>query len=128
MPKEFDLWTDLKKHVHARVHTPLYHDREIWWANLGLNVGFEQDGTGSEFDRPVLVIRGLSAHVCFVVPLTTSKKRDRFYIDAGIIDGKPAAAIVSQLRLIDTRRLIEKVGTLEKAIFEPIRQAARDLL
>jgi mRNA-degrading endonuclease toxin of MazEF toxin-antitoxin module len=70
----------------------------------------------------------LSPHVCLVVSLTTSKKRDRFYISAGVVEGKRAAAIVSQIRLIDTRRLINKVGTLERDIFGPIRKAARKLL
>ena len=107
---------------------PLYGTREIWWASLGLNIGFEQDGTGSDFDRPILILRGLSRQVCIVIPLTTSKKRDRFYIDAGLVDEKPAAAIISQLRLIDTRRLVEKVGMLDKVTFELIRKAAKDLL
>jgi hypothetical protein len=60
-----------------------------------------------------------------IVPLTTSKKRDRFYITAGVVEGKRAAAII---RLIDTRRLINKVGTLERALFDPIRKAVRKLL
>ena len=128
MHKDFDTWNGFKKDVHARFQTPLYGTREIWWANLGLNVGFEQDGTGSDFDRPVLIHRGLSRQVCFIIPLTTSKKRDRFYIDAGLVDEKPAAAIISQLRLIDTRRLVEKVGMLDRSTFEVIRKAARELL
>ena len=128
MQKDFDRWNNDKKEVDANARMPLYATREIWWAKLGLNVGFEQDGTGGEFDRPVLILRGLSRHVCFIVPLTTSKKRDRFYIDGGEVDGKSAAAIISQLRLIDTRRLVEKVATLNKSTFETIRKAARDLL
>ena len=75
-----------------------------------------------------MIIRGFSPYVCLVVPLTTSKKRDRFYITAGLVEGKRAAVIVSQIRLIDTRRLINKVGTLERALFDPIRKAARKLL
>ena len=128
MEKDFDRWNELKKQVNAAEALPLYHAREIWWAHLGVNVGYEQDGTGPSYERPVLIIRGLSPYVCLVVPLTTSKKRDRFYITAGVVEGKSAAAIVSQIRLIDTRRLINKVGTLERALFDPIRKAARKLL
>ena len=75
-----------------------------------------------------MIIRGFSPYVCLVVPLTTSKKRDRFYITAGVVEDKRAAAIVSQIRLIDTRRLINKVGTLDRAFFDPIRKTARKLL
>ena len=35
---------------------------------------------------------------------------------------------VSKARLIDTRRLINKVCTLERTLFDPIRKAARNLL
>ena len=126
MEKDFDHWNELKKEVNSGEVLPLYHAREIWWAHLGVNVGYEQDGTGASYQRPVLIIRGLSPYVCLVVPLTTSKKRDRFYITA--VEGKRAAAIVSQIRLIDPRRLINKVGTLERALFDPIRKAARKLL
>ena len=128
MEKDFDHWNELKKRVNAAEGLPLYHAREIWWAHLGLNVGYEQDGTGPAYERPVLIIRGFSPYVCLVVPLTTSKKRDRFLITAGVVEDKQAAAIVSQIRLIDTRRLINKVGTLERALFDPIRKAARKLL
>jgi mRNA interferase MazF len=128
MEKNFDHWNELKKQVNASPLLPLYHEREIWWAHLGVNVGYEQDGTGSSYERPVLILRGFSPHVCVVVPLTTSQKRDRFYITAGTVEGKNAAAIVSQIRLIDTRRLINKVGTLDRALFEPIRKAARKIL
>jgi mRNA-degrading endonuclease toxin of MazEF toxin-antitoxin module len=128
MQKDFDRWNELKKQVNDADLLPLYHEREIWWAHLGVNVGYGQDGTGASFERPVLIMRGFSPHVCVVVPLTTSEKRDRFYVSAGIVEGKSAAAIVSQIRLIDTRRLINKVGTLDRGTFGPIRKAARKLL
>ena len=128
MQKDFDGWNGVKKDVHIRSNVPLYKTREIWWANLGLNVGYEQDGTGTNYKRPALVLRGLSRNVCVILPLTTSPKRDRFYIDAGIVEKKPAAAIISQIRLIDTRRLVEKIATLDRAHFDLIRKAARDLL
>ena len=47
---------------------------------------------------------------------------------AEAVEGKSAAAIVSQIRLIDTRRLNNKVGTLERTFFDPIRKAARKSL
>jgi mRNA-degrading endonuclease toxin of MazEF toxin-antitoxin module len=128
MQKDFDRWNELKKHANSGEILPFYHARKLWWAHLGVNVGYEQDGTGPSYERPVLIIRGLSPYVCLVMPPTTSKKRDRFYITAGVVEGKHAAAIVSQIRLIDTRRLINKVGTLERPLFNPIRETVRKLL
>ena len=45
MEKDFDHWNELKKEVNSGEVLPLYHAREIWWAHLGVNVGYEQDGT-----------------------------------------------------------------------------------
>ncbi len=37
-------------------------------------------------------------------------------------------AIISQLRLIDTKRLIEKAGYMDKQSFENIRKAVKGML
>jgi hypothetical protein len=51
MEKDFDRWNELKKQVDAAEALPLYHAREIWWAHLDVNVGYEQDGTGPSYGR-----------------------------------------------------------------------------
>lgn len=95
---------------------------------MGVNVGFEQDGTGDDFARPVLIIKDFNQHVCLVVPLTRSTKTNPYHISLGEIDGKESFVIISQLRLIDTRRLDTKIGTLEQEVFDSIRKAIRDIL
>ena len=57
MEKDFDGWNLSKKALHAREAKIYCHPREIWWCAFGVNIGFEQDGTGRNFDRPVAVIR-----------------------------------------------------------------------
>jgi mRNA interferase MazF len=56
MKKDFDRWNDKKKAVHDRRDTErlFFRAHEIWWAHLGVNVGYEQDGTGPDFERPVV--------------------------------------------------------------------------
>ena len=49
-------------------------------------------------------------------------------MNAGHVLGQQDFAIISQLRLIDTKRLIEKVGYMEIEIFEHIRQAVKGML
>jgi mRNA-degrading endonuclease toxin of MazEF toxin-antitoxin module len=92
-----------------------------------VNVGFEQDGTGKSFERPVVVLRGFSKMVCLVVPLTTSTKENKYHFSLGEIDGKVASAITAQVRLVDTRRFIDKIGMLEQEKFEALKNAVRDL-
>jgi mRNA interferase MazF len=127
--KDFDRWNDEKKRTDAnKEYFPLYHEREVHWCRLGVNVGFEQDGTGEGFSRPVLVLKGFSRRVCLVVPLSTSKKRNQYYIPVGDIEGKSAAAIISQIRLVDTRRLDKHIATVPVDVFEDIRKAVKGIL
>ena len=114
--------------THERVNAPLYRNREIRWCRLGTNIGFEQDGTGEDRARPVLILKGFSRHVCLVIPLTTSEKRNAYHMPLGIVGGRPAFAIISQLRLIDTRRLDQKIMDLNKEAFEILRKAVKDML
>ena len=104
------------------------HEREIWWCSLGTNVGSEEDGTGRNYDRPVLILKGVSKETCFVIPLTTSVKIHRLRPSVGTVAGKSSHALLSQLRLIDTRRLVRKIGVLQKDIFEQVRKNAKDML
>lgn len=128
MRKDFDGWNTKKKRVHDRTHRPFYHERELWWCALGVNVGFEQDGTGEEYYRPVLVLKGLSAETCFVIPLTTSSHKHILRPSIGIVEGKDAHALLSQIRVVDTKRLIRKIGYLDKKIFMDIRKTVKAIL
>lgn len=128
MIKNFDLWNDSKKFINYKNIHKLYSVREIWWCQLGVNIGYEQDGTGNGHERPVVILKGFSKYVCIVIPLTTSTKRNLYHISVGEVDNKKAFAIISQIRLIDTKRLINKLGTLEESLFEFMRKAVKDIL
>ena len=125
--KDFDGWNGIKKIVDNTSQNKLYHKREVWWCYLGTNVGFEQDGTGPDRMRPVLIIKGFSTHVCIVVPLTTSKKKNPYHVFIGKVAKKEASVIISQIKLIDTKRLVNKIGYIDTDIFEAIRKAVKDL-
>ena len=120
MEKDFEGWNSKKKDIHARAIAPCYHKREIWWCSLGVNVGFEQDGTGVNYDRPVLIVQGFNAHVFFGVAITGKMKQGRYYMPIGKIEGREASVILSQVRLIDSKRLVRKAGTLDKDIFDRV--------
>ncbi|HEY4479648.1 MAG TPA: type II toxin-antitoxin system PemK/MazF family toxin [Candidatus Paceibacterota bacterium] len=128
MKKDFNKWNKKKKYIHAQAENKLYHEREVWWCALGVNIGYEQDGTGDGGERPVLILKGFSRQVCLAIPLTTSKKKNPYHISLGIIGGKEASVIISQIRLLDTKRLINKIGVVDHKLFEQIRKSAKDLL
>lgn len=128
MAKDFDKWNKSKQNIHNKGENKLYHAREVWWCSLGVNIGYEQDGTGADAERPVLILKGFSKQVCLAIPLTTSTKVNPYHFALGKIDGRDSFAIMSQIRLIDTKRLINKVGVINQKLFEDIRKTAKDLL
>jgi len=127
MQKDFDKWNIEKKRADTE-QPRLYTVREIWWCRLGVNIGTEQDGRGKFFLRPAIILRGFGPDACLIVPLTTSIREHPLRVSVGIVDGCMARANLSQLRIIDTRRLVEKVGFLENGIFMALRKTAKDLL
>ncbi len=128
MEKDFDGWHKQKKKVDIQSNPPFPHEREIWWCKLGINIGAEENGSGYAHARPVLVLKGLSIQTCLVIPLTTSSDKHELRPSVGIVGSKAARALLSQMRVIDTRRFTSKIGYLDKEIFEEIRKAVKDML
>lgn len=125
--KDFDKWTLVKKRTHKE-QSRQYTVREIWWCRFGVNIGTEQDGKGEWYARPCVILRGFGPDACLVVPLTTSTREHALRVPVGIVEGFPARANLSQIRVVDTRRLERKIGFLDKAQFAALRKAAKAML
>lgn len=128
MQKDFDKWSLEKKHIQADGKAPFYHEREVWWCALGTNIGFEQDGTGKNYDRPVVILRGFNKNVFFGVALTGRKREGNFYHYLGLIEERDASAVLSQVRLCDSKRLVRKITTLDESTFEKLQKAVKATL
>jgi len=127
MEKDFDNWNKRKKIIHSKSESKLYHTRELWWCSLGVNIGSEQDGSGEKHDRPVLILKGLSKHTCIILPLTSSTEKHKMRIPIGKVQNKEASVMISQIRVVDTKRLIYKIGFLDEDIFNKITKAIKEL-
>ena len=123
MEKIFDKWNQIKKIINAQETKIFFHERDIWFAHFGKNVGHEQDG-GSEFLRPVVILKKFNQRVFWGIPLTMKSKKGEFYFT--IVDkqnGKVRVAILSQLRLLDVNRLKTKIGSVSQDEFGGIKKA-----
>lgn len=121
--KDFNGWNVEKQHRHKKNPTLYFHQREVWWCALGVNIGFEQDGKNANYSRPVVILKTFSTNACLVVPLTSQEKKGLFYFDVGTVAGRQAKANLSQIRFVDKRRLVNKVDTIDEEIFEKLRSA-----
>lgn len=128
MQKDFDGWNKKKQQIHNHDGKSFCHPREIWWCALGVNVGFEQDGTGKNHDRPVIVIKGFNQNVFFGVALTGSRREGKYYFPLGLVDGREASAILSQAKTIDAKRLVRKIGVLDIELFGQLKNALNQAL
>ncbi len=124
MNKNFDNWNKKKKVINETEFesAPFYSEREVWWCSLGLNIGYEQDGKGKDFARPILIIKGFSKQVLLCLPLTTKQKEGKYYHGVDLKDGISRKVILSQVRLIDSKRLQEKICMLDELQFKSIKQ------
>ncbi|MBI3442651.1 MAG: type II toxin-antitoxin system PemK/MazF family toxin [Candidatus Sungbacteria bacterium] len=128
MEKAFDAWNTEKKMIHQQELPPFCYPREVWWCALGVNVGDEQDGTGKNFDRPIVVVRGFNERIFLGIALTGKKKVGDYYFYLGKIADRDASAVLSQMRLIDSKRLVKKIAVLDKITFENLQEALKKML
>ena len=118
--KDFWKWHAEKEKINGTKGTALFHEREVWWCRVGVNVGFEMDGRGETFERPVVIIKKFNLDVCLVIPLTARLKRGKYYFSVGKIADRDATAVLSQIRFIDRKRLVNKITMLDTKIFKEL--------
>jgi len=130
MEKDFFKWHKKKEILNGRsdMKDVYFREKEVWWCALGVNIGFEQDGKGDEFRRPILILKKFNQFVVLAVPLTSKIKDNKYYFPCILGDGIKRTAIISQIRLIDTRRLIDKLSTLDEISFAKIKNAIKAML
>lgn len=127
MEKDFTKWGDEKKKIHQANNRVFFHEREVWWCRIGLNIGYEQDGKGDNFARPVIVFKKFNNEVCWVIPLSTKIKDGKFYVPISLEDEVPKVAIISQLKLVDAKRLYQKIGVAAGKDHQKVRDAIINL-
>lgn len=128
MSKDFDTWNSLKKVTNERLKYVVFSEREIWWCQLGLNIGDEEDGKNESFERPVLVLRKFNKHIAVILPLTTQGKSNLpFYYKINVLKGN-SFVILSQLRLISSRRFLRKMRRLGRGEFSIIKKKVTALI
>ncbi len=125
--KDFDIWNDRKKIIDSVENKKSFHEREVFSINVGKNVGFEQNGKGEEFLRPVIIYKKFSSNVFLGIPLTKTDKEGKFY-KAFEFQGKRSTAILSQIRLFDSKRLKYKIGKMSVGDYNAVKEKLIDLI
>jgi mRNA interferase MazF len=122
---DLENWYREKVFLNGKNSRPLFAEREVWYCSLGVNIGFEQDGKGSHSIRPIIVLKKFNNEIFWGVPLTHTQKSGALYF--GLMEEFKSFVILSQIRLLDAKRLRYKIGVLNEARFLLLRKAFIDL-
>lgn len=118
MEKDYNDWNNLKKTI-AKVNRTFFDKGEVWFATLGKNIGDEEDGKNINFERPILILRKFNNNIFIAVPLTSQNKDGKYYKKIVSFD---STVILSQVRLLDSKRLLRKIGKVEAVELKEIKK------
>jgi mRNA interferase MazF len=100
---------------------------EIWWANLDPTVGSEINKT-----RPCLVIGNSVLNerrrTVVIVPLTSSPRTAPPVMVSVTCSGRPAVAVIDQVRAVAKERLVSLMGRLSSQELDTVEDALRQIL
>ncbi len=126
--EKFVSWTKKKiRHdLNQEKRQVYFEEREIWWAALGKNIGFEIDGKNELFERPVLILKKYFKDMCFVLPTSTKVKDEKPWYQIHVtIDGEIRSINITQGRVISVKRLLRKKTKLDSEQFAHVRSEFR---
>lgn len=103
------------------------NEYQVFWCSLGENIGDEENGKGDYFRRPVLVFKKFNNNIFWGIPLSTKIKDNKYYVKI-LLKDEEVSAMISQLRVLDTKRLDEYVGYVSRVDFIKIQNRIIDII
>ena len=125
--KQFSKWSTIKQKIEFK-NKVFFKQREMFYAHLGENIGFEQCGKGENFVRPVLVYKKFNNSVFLGIPLSTTLNRGQYYFEFNFKQDKRSIAVLSQIKLIDAKRLDRKIGKINQDDFKNLQKQLLEIL
>jgi mRNA interferase MazF len=117
--KEYKIWGNYADLLNSTDFEGFFYEREVWWCVLGVNIGSEQDGTGENFERPVLIIKKIRKDLAFIAPLTTKISDYPNRINTSCT-GVNSQILMDQIRVVSSKRFMRKIAFLKKSTFQEV--------
>ena len=120
----------MKKKIEAEKNEPdkFPKEGEVWMSSLGRNIGFEQNGSGANFSRPVLIVKKFNNHMFWCVSLSTKQKDFDFYFNYTDQNNQKVSAILAQMKLVSVKRLKRKLYELSRDKLQEIKLKLKSFL
>lgn len=120
--KDFDSWNNIKREINNNNKNKFFHEREVWWCSIGVNIGSEQDGKGNKYLRPVVIYKRIDSNMFLGIPLTSVLSEDKIHISF-YFNYDISTALIFQVRSFDKRRLVQKIGRISMYVYNKIKKA-----
>ncbi len=119
--KNFTGWFQLKPNLDSNNSIPpLVSEGQIWWVQIGENIGTEISGKGPKFTRPGIIYKKLSRYTFLIIP-TSSKIKEGSWYSKFTFNSIEMVGSLNQIRIIDYRRLDNKMGVLDELDYSKIK-------
>jgi mRNA-degrading endonuclease toxin of MazEF toxin-antitoxin module len=90
-----------------------------------MNVGIEIFGKGQRSTRPVIIFKKFNRNAFLGIPLASQLKTGKWYVSV-THDNKTGTALLAQIRVMDSKRLIERMETIGDDGFDKIKSSFLD--
>ena len=117
---DFDKWCNIKKKTNIKKREFFVEAGDIVFIKIGKNIGYDQNGKGEEFLRPVLVLKVFNKSLFIGVALTSKEKKGKDFIKIDFYKKDKlfqSTAILMQIRTYDNKRIKYKKGSMRKKEF-----------
>jgi UDP-N-acetylbacillosamine transaminase len=125
---QFDIWNSQKKQLDSSEFKPYFREGEVRWLYLGKNIGTEAIGKGNGFARPVLILKKVFGNAAIVIPLSSKEKHGSYYFTFKTRKNTQHTALLTQVRYIDSKRLLEKISTIKSEDFKLLKLKYLELI
>lgn len=105
----------------------IINEGQVFWCSLGENVGDEENGKGDIFRRPVLIFKKFNNNLFWGIPMSTKNKDNKYYVKILLKDIEQSA-MISQLRVLDSKRLDQYIGFISKNDFIKIQNRINNII
>jgi len=121
-------WNDVKINTQKIDKKVYFKERDIFWLKIGENIGFEQNGKGDKFQRPVLVVKRYTNDMFLGIPLSTTLREGSFYFQFSFLEDKISTALLVQHKLFSSKRFIKKIGKINENDFRKLKIKLHNLI
>lgn len=125
MDKHYE-WASLCQKLNKRESKLFFKEREVWWCYWGQNLGKEQSG-GIDFKRPAIILKKINKDLFIGVPLTSKYNFESYKIPIGSVGKEKSFALIEQLKVLSSNRLIDKIDFLPQVYFRRIKVLVKNI-